>query len=379
MRKDNMVAMILAGGRGSRLYDLTKKVAKPAVHFGGKYRIIDFPLSNCANSGVSVVGVLTQYENVLLNSYVARDQHWGLDSKDGGVFVLSPREKDGAGFGLYQGTADAITQNIDFLDQMEAEYVLILSGDHIYKMDYDLMLEEHKKNQADCTIAVLQVTLKEATRFGIMNTNENDEIIEFEEKPKNPKSNLASMGIYIFSYKTFKKILISDDKNPESSHDFGNDIIPALLAENKKIMAYRFKGYWKDVGTVDSLWESNLDLLKPNNRLDLGDTSWKIYTEDNDSLPHIIGDYGSVNNAYVNQGSIINGYVENSVIFSGVVIEKGARVVDSVIMPGVTVKENASITRCIVQEDVTILANKVHGDGDNAPIKLVTKKNSKEV
>ena len=247
MKQNNMVAMILAGGRGSRLLDLTKKVAKPAVYFGGKYRIIDFPLSNCANSGISVVGVLTQYESVLLNSYVARDHHWGLDARDSGVFVLPPREKDKTGLGLYRGTADAITQNIDFLDQMEAEYVLILSGDHIYKMDYAKMLEHHKANNADATIAVLAVPLKEASRFGIMNTDETDRIIEFEEKPAKPKSNLASMGIYIFNYKTLRKYLTADEKDPNSSHDFGKDIIPAFLRDNKILTAYRFKGYWKDV------------------------------------------------------------------------------------------------------------------------------------
>ncbi|MEF9968227.1 MAG: sugar phosphate nucleotidyltransferase, partial [Longicatena sp.] len=230
-QNNNMVAMILAGGRGSRLFELTKKVAKPAVYFGGKYRIIDFPLSNCANSSVDVVGVLTQYESVLLNSYVARDHHWGLDAKDSGVFVLPPREKDETGFGLYRGTADAITQNLDFLDQMKAEYVLILSGDHIYKMDYAAMLQHHKDTGADATIAVLEVPLKEASRFGIMNTDKNDVIIEFEEKPAKPKSNLASMGIYIFEYKQLRKYLSADEKNPESSHDFGKDIIPYLATQ----------------------------------------------------------------------------------------------------------------------------------------------------
>ena len=284
MRANTMVAMILAGGRGTRLLDLTKKVAKPAVHFGGKYRIIDFPLSNCANSGISTVGVLTQYESVLLNAYVAKDQFWGLDTNDGGVYVLTPRETDQKGFDVYRGTADAITQNIDFLDQVDPEYVLVLSGDHIYKMNYDKMLQYHKEKKADATIAVLQVSLKEASRFGIMNCDENDMIYEFEEKPAHPKSTLASMGIYIFTYKTLRKYLLADDKNPNSSHDFGHDLIPAYLNDGKVLAAWRFKGYWKDVGTVDSLWESNMDLLKQNNELDLGDDSWKIYNEDVNAL-----------------------------------------------------------------------------------------------
>ena len=240
MRSNNMVAMILAGGRGTRLFELTKKVAKPAVHFGGKYRIIDFPLSNCANSGISTVGVLTQYESVLLNAYVAKESNWGLDVQDGGVYVLTPREKDQRGLDVYKGTADAITQNIDFLDTLDPEYILILSGDHIYKMNYEKMLEAHKANNADATIAVLEVPLREASRFGIMNTNENDKIVEFEEKPTKPKSNLASMGIYIFNYKTLRKYLVADLKNAESNHDFGKDIIPAYLNDGKNLLAYRF-------------------------------------------------------------------------------------------------------------------------------------------
>src|SRR5690554_2988160 len=301
MKQNDMLAMILAGGRGSLLQELTDKVAKPAVFFGGKYRIIDFPLSNCANSGIQVVGVLTQYESVLLNSYVAQDEKWGLDAKNSGVFVLPPREKSD-GFGLYRGTADAITQNIDFLDQYNPEYVLILSGDHIYKMDYSKMLENHQSNEADVTIAVLEVSLKEATRFGIMNTDENDKIYEFEEKPENPKSNLASMGVYIFNWKTLRKVLVNDKVDEKSNHDFGKNIIPTLLNEGKRLFAYRFKGYWKDVGTIDSLWESNMDLLKERNRLDLMDTDWKIYTEDVAASPQIIQEEGSVKSSIVNQG-----------------------------------------------------------------------------
>ena len=374
MRQNNMVAMILAGGRGSRLLDLTKKVAKPAVYFGGKYRIIDFPLSNCANSDISVVGVLTQYESVLLNSYVARDHHWGLDTKDGGVFVLPPMETDANGFNLYRGTADAIAQNIDFLDQMNPEYVLILSGDHIYKMDYAKMLQVHKQKEADATIAVLGVPLKEASRFGIMNTNDNDEIIEFEEKPAKPKSNLASMGIYIFSYKTLRKYLIADMKNENSHHDFGKDIIPAYLNDNKKLVAYRFKGYWKDVGTIDSLWEANMDLLDPENELDLADPSWKIYTEDVNALPQYIGDNAVIDNAYITQGSIIEGTVKNSVIFTNARIDEDAQVIDSVIMPNAIVGKGAKVTRCIVAEGVEIKEVVTVGDKNSENIALIAKK-----
>ena len=374
MRPNTMAAMILAGGRGTRLLDLTKKVAKPAVHFGGKYRIIDFPLSNCANSGISTVGVLTQYESVLLNAYVAKDQFWGLDTNDGGVYVLTPREKDQKGFEVFRGTADAITQNIDFLDSVAPEYVLILSGDHIYKMNYDKMLQYHKEKQADATIAVLQVTLKEATRFGIMNCDENDMIEEFEEKPEHPKSNLASMGIYIFTYKTLRKYLLADDKNPNSSHDFGKDIIPAYLNDKRKLAAYRFKGYWKDVGTVDSLWESNMDLLKNNNELDLGDATWKIYTEDVNALPQYIGEEAKIENAYITQGSVVYGEVKNSVLGTNCQIGRGAVVVDSVIQPGAKIGEGAKVTRCIVADDVEVAPGAICGSADSKEIELIAKK-----
>ncbi|MBR2668257.1 MAG: glucose-1-phosphate adenylyltransferase, partial [Solobacterium sp.] len=307
MRSNNMVAMILAGGRGTRLFELTSKVAKPAVNFGGKYRIIDFPLSNCANSDISTVGVLTQYESILLNSYVARDHYWGLDTNDGGVYVLTPREKAQADFEVYQGTADAITQNIDFLDSIDPEYVLILSGDHIYKMNYAKMLGYHKVKGADATIAVLEVPMKEASRFGIMNTDKDNRIVEFEEKPANPKSNLASMGIYIFTYKTLRKYLMEDAKNKESKHDFGHDIIPQYIETGKNLFAYQFKGYWKDVGTIDSLWEANMDLLNANNELDLADETWKIYTEDVNALPQYIGPDAEVENSYITEGCVIEG------------------------------------------------------------------------
>ncbi len=379
MKKDNMVAMILAGGRGSRLHELTKKVAKPAVHYGGKYRIIDFPLSNCANSDISIVGVLTQYESVLLNSYVARDHHWGLNGNGSGVFVLPPREKDETGFNIYRGTADAITQNIDFLDQVEAEYVLVLSGDHIYKMNYAKMLQAHKQANADCTIAVLAVPMKEASRFGIMNTDENDSIIEFEEKSAQPKSNLASMGIYIFNYKTLRKYLNEDDKNNLSSHDFGKDIIPQYLADNKKCLAYRFKGYWKDVGTIDSLWEANMDLLDLNNELDLADPSWKIYTEDVLCQPHFIGAKASVHNAFITQGAVIEGEVENSVVFTRSFVHEDAKVSDTVLMPGVVVGKGAKVNRCIIAEGVKIAEGAVVGSSDSEEIELIAKNVNKGV
>lgn len=374
MRANSMAAMILAGGRGSRLHELTKKVAKPAVHFGGKYRIIDFPLSNCANSGISTVGVLTQYESVLLNAYVAKDQFWGLDTNDGGVYVLTPRERDQKGLDVYRGTADAITQNIDFLDSIDPEYVLILSGDHIYKMNYDKMLAYHQMKQADATIAVLQVPLSEASRFGIMNCDADDMVEEFEEKPAEPKSNLASMGIYIFTYKTLRKYLLADDKNPNSNHDFGKDIIPAYLNDKKRLAAYRFKGYWKDVGTVDSLWESNMDLLKEENTLDLADPTWKIYTEDVNALPQFIGEDAKIENAYITQGAIVLGEVRNSVIGTGCEIGKGAKVIDSVIQPGAKIGEGAKVTRCIVADDVEVAPGEVLGSAKSEHIELVAHK-----
>lgn len=370
MRQHSMVAMILAGGRGSRLLELTNKVAKPAVYFGGKYRIIDFPLSNCANSDINIVGVLTQYESVLLNSYVTQDQRWGLDAKDSGIFVLPPREKS-EGFGLYRGTADAITQNIDFLDQYDPEYVLILSGDHIYKMDYDKMLSDHKKNNADVTIAVLEVPLKEASRFGIMNADETGRIVEFEEKPKQPKSNLASMGVYIFNWKLLRKMLVDDVKAEKSSHDFGKDIIPGALNSGKRLFTHRFKGYWKDVGTIDSLWEANMDLIYRSSELDLSDPSWKIYTEDITLPSQYIGRNATVKNAYINQGCIVDGHVENSVLFTSCVVEEGAKVIDSVLMPGAIVRKGSVVQRVIVADDVEIKENAKVGKPGDGEIELI--------
>ena len=374
MKHNDMLAMILAGGRGSRLHDLTNKVAKPAVSYGGKYKIIDFPISNCANSGIDVVGVLTQYESVILNSYVAAGGRWGLDAKDSGVYVLPPREKADANLDVYRGTADAISQNIDFIDTFSPEYLLVLSGDHIYKMDYDKMLDFHKENGADATIAVIEVPMKEASRFGIMNTNGSGEIVEFEEKPPQPKSNLASMGIYIFSWKLLRKILVADMKNAESSHDFGKDIIPALLNDGRKLRAYKFKGYWKDVGTIDSLWEANMDLLDKNSALDLGDSSWKIYTEDTNSLPQYIGADAEISRAFITQGCVIDGQVKNSVLFTGAKVAAGAKVVDSVLMPGAVVEEGAVVTRALVADGIKIGAGAVVGSADSENIALVAKR-----
>lgn len=375
MKQNSMLAMILAGGRGSRLHDLTNKVAKPAVSYGGKYRIIDFPLSNCANSGIDVVGVLTQYESVELNSYVAAGGRWGLDSKDSGVYVLPPREKADTGLDVYRGTADAISQNIDFIDQYDPEYLLVLSGDHIYKMNYDKMLAFHKERQADATIAVIEVPLKEASRFGIMNTDgETDRITEFVEKPPVPESNLASMGIYIFNWKLLRKLLLADMKNPDSNHDFGKDIIPTLLGDEKRLFAYRFKGYWKDVGTIDSLWEANMDLLSPDNELDLSDLTWKIYTEDVTALPQYIGTEARIQNAYITQGCVIEGEVTNSVIFTGAKVRPGAKVIDSVLMPGAIVEDGAAVIRALVANGVNIGNGALVGSADSEHIELIAKR-----
>ena len=375
MKQNSMLAMILAGGRGSRLHDLTNKVAKPAVSYGGKYRIVDFPLSNCANSGIDVVGVLTQYESVLLNSYVAAGGRWGLDAKDSGVYVLPPREKADAGLDVYRGTADAISQNIDFIDSFAPEYLLILSGDHIYKMNYAKMLAFHKECKADATIAVIEVPMKEASRFGIMNTDgETDQIVEFEEKPAQPKSNLASMGIYIFNWKLLRKLLLADMKDPNSNHDFGKDIIPTLLNDGKRLFAYRFKGYWKDVGTIDSLWEANMDLLSPDNELDLSDPTWKVYTEDVSALPHYIGAEADIKNAYITQGCVIEGEVKNSVLFTGAKVGAGAKIIDSVLMPGVVVEEGAVLNRALVANDIHVGKNAVVGSADSEHIELVAKR-----
>ena len=374
MKQNNMLAMILAGGRGSRLHELTNRVAKPAVSYGGKYRIVDFPLSNCANSGVDIVGVLTQYESVLLNSYVAAGGRWGLDARESGVFVLPPREKADADLDVYRGTADAISQNIDFIDKYSPEYLLVLSGDHIYKMDYDKMLDYHKEMNADATIAVIEVPMKEASRFGIMNTDGAGRIVEFEEKPEHPKSNLASMGIYIFNWRLLRKMLLADMKDPDSHHDFGKDIIPQLLNDNKTLAAYKFKGYWKDVGTIDSLWEANMDLLDSRNELNLNDASWRIYTEDTPTLPQYIGPNAKIDKAFITQGCVVEGEVKHSVLFTGCKVGEGAKIIDSVLMPGVEVAAGAVVQRALVADNIKIGPEAVVGSADSENIELVSKR-----
>ena len=358
MKQNNMLAMILAGGRGSRLHDLTNKVAKPAVAYGGKYRIVDFPLSNCANSGIDIVGVLTQYESIFLNSYVAAGRRWGLDAKNSGVFVLPPRENADADLDVYLGTADAISQNIDFIDTYEPEYVLILSGDHIYKMDYEEMLTAHKDKKADATIAVIEVPIEEASRFGIMNTNDTGRIVEFEEKPLAPKSNLASMGLYIFKWKLLRELLVADMSKEDSHHDFGKDIIPTLLNNNGNLYAYKFQGYWKDVGTIDSLWEANMDLLDGKNELDLADSAWKIYTEDITTLPHYVGADAKIKRAFITQGCVIEGEIENSVLFTGVKV--GAVIHRALVADGVKIGKGAVIGNAN-SEHIELIAHDVKG------------------
>ena len=346
MRKTECLAMILAGGQGSRLGALTKNIAKPAVPFGGKYRIIDFPLSNCANSGIETVGVLTQYRPLELHTYLGTGEAWNLDRKNGGVYILPPyaREK---GADWYKGTADAIYQNINFINKANPDYVLILSGDHIYTMDYAKMIEAHKMNKAEATIGVIKVPMKEASRFGIMSTDKEGRITKFAEKPAKPESNLASMGIYIFNWKQLRKELISDMTAEGSHHDFGKDIIPNFLNANKRLYAYKFEGYWKDVGTIDSLWEANMDLLNKNNELNLDDPNWKIYTEDIPTLPHYVGPTGKVEHCYINQGAIIRGEAVDSVLFNNVEIDEDAYVSQAVLMPNVKVGKGAKIYRAI--------------------------------
>ena len=370
MKQNELLAMILAGGRGSRLHELTNKVAKPAVSYGGKYRIIDFPLSNCANSGIDVVGVLTQYESVLLNSYVANSGLWGLDTRNSGVYVLTPREKADTGLDVYRGTADAISQNIDFIDSYTPEYLLILSGDHIYKMNYAKMLDYHKKQNAVASIAVMPVSLEEATRFGIMITDDENRIVDFEEKPAHPRSTLASMGIYIFNWKELRELLFNDMVDPESEHDFGKNIIPTLLNAGKKLVAFKFEGYWKDVGTIDSLWEANMDLLDDDCELNLDDPTWKIYTDDAPTLPAYIGEDAEIDRAYITQGCSVDGKIKNSVIFTGAKVAKGAQIIDSVLMPDSVVGENAVVTRALVADGVKISPNAVVGSADSKEILL---------
>ncbi len=354
-QKRQMVGMLLAGGQGSRLGVLTNKVAKPAVPFGGKYRIIDFPLSNCVNSGIDTIGVLTQYQPLELNAYIGSGQPWDLDRQNGGVFILPPYVKGKSGE-WYKGTANAIYQNMNFIDLYEPEYVLILSGDHIYKMNYQLMLKEHIQNQADCTIAVLQVPWEEASRFGVMNVDQDLRITEFEEKPENPRSNMASMGVYIFTWNKLKEYLIKDENDLKSQNDFGKNLIPAMLGNNEKMYAYEFKGYWKDVGTVESLWEANMDLLNLNAPIELDDPPWKIYSRNPNMPPQYIGNDAILINASISDGCNVNGTIENSILFPGAKVESGAVVKNSVIFSGAIIKENAVVDHSILAEDCIINA-----------------------
>lgn len=359
--KKEWIAMLLAGGQGSRLYALTRDIAKPAVPFGGKYRIIDFPLSNCVNSGIDTVGVLTQYQPLQLNEYLGNGQPWDLDRIHGGVYVLPPYQKI-ANSDWYTGTANAIYQNINFINRYAPEYVVILSGDHIYKMDYSKMLEFHKEKQADCTIAVMEVPWEEASRFGIMACDEDKKIYEFAEKPKEPKSNLASMGIYIFTWSKLKKYLEEDEANPESENDFGKNVIPAMLQNNERMYAYAFQGYWKDVGTIDSLWEANMDLLDPNVPLDLYDDAWKIYARNPVMPPQYVAEGAVTQNSMISEGCIVEGDVDFSILFAGVTVEKGAVVHDSIIMPGSVIKAGAVVEYSIVAENVVVGENAQVGD-----------------
>ncbi|MEG1004615.1 MAG: glucose-1-phosphate adenylyltransferase [Clostridium sp.] len=353
MVNKEIVAMVLAGGQGSRLGVLTKNLAKPAVPFGGKYRIIDFPLSNCANSGIYTVGVLTQYKPLELNSHIGIGDVWDLDRRDGGVAILPPYQEEKGG-DWYKGTANAIYQNIEYIDRYNPEYVLILSGDHIYKMDYDKMLEFHKKKNSDVTIAVIEVTMEEATRFGIMNTREDLSIYEFEEKPENPKSNKASMGVYIFNWKVLKKYLKEDELDNFSSNDFGKNIIPKMLGDNRRMVAYPFKGYWKDVGTIDSLWEANMDLLRNENELVLNDVDWKIYSRNPVRPAQYIGEEAKVRNSLITEGCLVYGNIENSILSQGVTIGKNVVIKDSVIMPNVHIEDDVIIEKAIVGSEAVI-------------------------
>ncbi len=351
--KKRIVAMLLAGGQGSRLSVLTNRMAKPAVPFGGKYRIIDFPLSNCVNSDIDTVGVLTQYEPLELNAYLGTGQAWDLDRSTGGVYVLPPYVSGSRGE-WYSGTANAIYQNMAFIERYDPEYVLIISGDHIYKMDYALMLRCHTEKEADATIAVLRVPMEEAHRFGIMNTDETNRIVEFEEKPKNPKSDKASMGIYIFNWPVLKRFLCEDERDPASDNDFGKNIIPKMIAAGKKMQAYDFSGYWKDVGTVQSLWEANMDLLEAPPKLDLHDKDWRIYSKSPIMPPQYVSPSANIKNSMITEGCVVQGSVTRSVLFAGVTVEEGATIADSVIMPGSVVKKDALIFKAIIGENALI-------------------------
>ena len=364
-KKTECLAMLLAGGQGSRLGILTKNIAKPAVPYGGKYRIIDFPLSNCINSGIETVGVLTQYQPLELNNYLGNGAAWDLDRMNGGVHVLSPYQQI-KGTEWYKGTANAIYQNINFIDRYDPEYVAVLSGDHIYKMDYAKMLDYHKEKNAACTIAMLEVPWDEASRFGLMFVEPDGSISEFEEKPKKPRSNKASMGVYIFTWKTLRRYLIDDENDPTSGNDFGHNVIPAMHAAGERMFAYQFDGYWTDVGTIDSLWEANLDLLNPKVDLDLSDDTWKIYSQSPVAPPHFIADTAKVENSMISEGCEIRGNVDYSVLFSNVTVEEGATVRYSIVMPGTTIKKGAVVEYAIVAENAVIDENAHVGDSPEA-------------
>lgn len=371
MHHKECVAMLLAGGEGRRLGALTKNLAKPAVHFGGKYRIIDFTLSSCTNSGIDTVGVLTQYQPHDLNSYIGIGTPWDLDRKDGGVAILPPFVRQEGG-NWYKGTANAIYQNISFIERYNPEYVLVISGDHIYKMDYDLMLTYHKQKQADITIAVIEVDWKEASRFGIMNADKDHRITQFEEKPKHPKSNLASMGVYIFSWPVLKKYLEEDAENPESSNDFGKDVIPAMLRADERLYAYPFKGYWKDVGTIQSLWEASMDLLEEEPKLNLNDKDWRIYSLNSNQPAQYIAPSGVVRNSLINEGCVVSGEVDHSVLFYGVRVGEGSIIKDSVIMPNVKIGSHCVINRAIIGEGTLVTDGTILGDvEENSEITLI--------
>lgn len=369
-RKKECVAMLLAGGQGSRLYALTTNIAKPAVAFGAKYRIIDFPLSNCINSGIDTVGVLTQYQPLILNEYIGNGQPWDLDRTFGGVHILSPYQAK-ARSSWYEGTANAIYQNMHFMKMYNPEYVLVLSGDHIYKMDYAAMLNAHKQTGADCTIAAINVPLSEASRFGILNTNPDGSIYQFEEKPKVPKSTLASMGIYIFTAKKLFAYLEADDANPNSSKDFGKDVLPAMLNAGEKMFSYRFEGYWKDVGTISSLWEANMDLLGESPEFDVSDKSWKIHSRNPLAPPECIGESGVVKNSMVALGCEIDGVVENSILGSNVIVEKGATVKDAVVLANSVIKAGATVSYSIIDENVTVGENATIGVAKDPSAEIV--------